>query len=48
MEITRERIKLYNNIKNTKAFFEITDLFNTENIATGMRVLIQLPFEEAN
>lgn len=48
MEITSERIKLYNNIKNSNAFFEISDLFNSENVVSGMRVLLLLPFEEAN
>ncbi len=48
MEITRERIKLYNSVKNTNAFFEVTDIVNAENAINGMRVILHLPFEEAN
>lgn len=47
MEITKERIQLYNSIKNAKAFFEITDILNANNVITGVRVLLRLPFEEA-
>ncbi|MEO8150825.1 MAG: tetratricopeptide repeat protein [Bacteroidia bacterium] len=47
MQITKERINLYNNLKNTNAFFEIVDINHIENNNSGVRVLLHLPFEEA-
>lgn len=48
MKITDERIKLYNRIKNANAFFRIEDLFNVDNKAAGVRVLLHLPLELEN
>ena len=45
MQITAERISLYNNIKNVKAFFEVEDIVSDNQ--TGVRVKLHLPFEEA-
>ena len=42
MKITSDRINLYNNIKNVKAFFEIEDLK-----PTGTLVMLHLPYQEA-
>jgi tetratricopeptide (TPR) repeat protein len=47
MQITGERIRLYNSMKKAHAYFNITDITDINNKNAGVRVQLYLPFEEA-
>lgn len=47
MKITKERLKIIEQLKQVKTSIEVTDLKDAENNACGLRIELQLPYEEA-
>lgn len=47
MKITQERLQIIEQLKQVKTTIEITDLKDSENKPSGLRISLQLPFEEA-
>ena len=43
MKLTEERLNILSELKRVKAFFNITDLFNSENKPIGTRIEVSLP-----